>query len=231
MVVESPVSQRLTVTALLLLTFATGLVDAVSVLVLGHVFVANMTGNIIFLGFWFVPDSGIDMAAAVVAFTSFLVGTVLGGRFARHLDTSVRRWLVIALGAEVVVLLALSVLAGTGVIAYHGGDRLVLIAALAVTFGSQSVTARQFGVQELSTTVLTSTIVGLGFDSRLAGGTGQREKLRYAVVATMCGGAVVGATMTRFTVAPIIAIAALAIATSAAIFAFGAPRPVTPGLP
>ena len=50
MAVESPVSQRLTVVGLLLLTFATGLVDAVSVLVLGHVFVANMTGNVIFLG-------------------------------------------------------------------------------------------------------------------------------------------------------------------------------------
>jgi uncharacterized membrane protein YoaK (UPF0700 family) len=41
----SPVSQRLTAVELLLLTFATGLVDAVSVLELGHVFVANMTGN------------------------------------------------------------------------------------------------------------------------------------------------------------------------------------------
>ena len=76
MPIESPVSQRLTVTGLLLLTFATGLVDAVSVLVLGHVFVANMTGNVIFLGFWFVPHSGVDMTAAVVAFVSFVAGTV-----------------------------------------------------------------------------------------------------------------------------------------------------------
>lgn len=82
-------------------------------------------------------------------------------------------------------------------------------------------TARQFGIQELSTTVLTSTIVGLGFDSRLAGGTGEREKLRYAVVATMCLGAVIGATLSRFTVAPVIALAAVVIATSACIFRFG----------
>ena len=66
MAVDSPVSPRLTVAALLLLTFATGLVDAISVLVLGHVFVANMTGNVIFLGFWFVPHSGVDLTAAVV---------------------------------------------------------------------------------------------------------------------------------------------------------------------
>ncbi|BBY50210.1 YoaK family protein [Mycolicibacterium sp. GCM10028919] len=221
MAVESPVSQRATVTALLLLTFATGLVDAVSVLVLGHVFVANMTGNVIFLGFWFVPHSGVDMTAAVVAFASFVAGTVLGGRFARHLDTEVRRWLGVALGAEVVMLGALAILAGSGVLAYDDGGKLVLIAGLAVTFGAQNATARQFGIQELSTTVLTSTIVGIGFDSRLAGGTGQREKLRYGVVATMLGGAVLGATMTRFVVAPVIGLAAIAVAASAAVFWFG----------
>ena len=99
-----------------------------------------------------------------------------------------------------------------------------MIAGLAVTFGSQNATARQFGIQELSTTVLTSTIVGIGFDSRLAGGTGQREKLRYSVVVTMCAGAVAGATITRFTVAPAIALAAVVVAVSAAIFRFGPHR-------
>ncbi|HET6734186.1 YoaK family protein [Mycobacterium sp.] len=225
MPVVSPVSDRLTVTGLLLLTFATGIVDAISVLVLGHVFVANMTGNVIFLGFWFVPHSGVDLTAAVVAFPSFVVGTVLGGRLARHLDSHVRRWLTIALSVEVVVLVALSILAGAGVLDYRDNTKLWLIAGLAITFGSQNATARQFGIQELSTTVLTSTIVGIGFDSRLAGGTGHREKLRYSVVLTMCGGAVVGATMTRFTVAPVIALAALVVAISAAIFWFGPPRP------
>jgi uncharacterized membrane protein YoaK (UPF0700 family) len=42
----------------LLLTSATGLVYAISVLILGHLFVANMTGKVIFPGFWFVPNSG-----------------------------------------------------------------------------------------------------------------------------------------------------------------------------
>ena len=226
MATESPVSERTTVAALLLLTFATGLVDAVSVLVLGHVFVANMTGNVIFLGFWFVPHSGVDMAAAVVAFISFLCGTVLGGRLARHLDARVRRWLVVSLSIEVVLLVTLAVLAGAGVLEYQDRGRMLLIAGLAVTFGIQNATARQFGIQELSTTVLTQTIVGIGFDSRLAGGTGHREKLRYGVVATMLGGAVLGATLTRFTVAPIIGLAALAVAASAALFRFG-PAPAT----
>ena len=224
MPVVSPVSERLTVVCLLLLTFATGIVDAVSVLALGHIFVANMTGNVIFLGFWFAPHSGIDLTAAIVAFVSFLAGTVLGGRFARHIDSEVRLWLTVALGAEVVVLLTLSILAGVGVLNYHDNTKLILTAGLAVTFGSQNATARLFGIQELSTTVLTSTIVGLGFDSRLAGGTGHREKLRYSVVVTMCAGAVAGATITRFTVAPAIALAAAVVAVSAAIFRFGPHR-------
>lgn len=221
MAVASPVSDRLTVTALLLLTFATGMVDAVSVLVLGHVFVANMTGNVIFLGFWFVPHSGVDMTAAVVAFGGFMVGTVLGGRLARHISSHARNWLTGALSLEVVLLLTLSILAGTGVLDYRDDTKYILIAGLAVTFGIQNSTARQFGIQELSTTVLTSTIVGIGFDSRLAGGSGHREKLRYGVVAVMLAGAVLGATMTLFTVAPVIALAAAVVAASALIFRFG----------
>ena len=101
MPVVSPVSQRTTVACLLLLTFATGIVDAISVLVLGHVFVANMTGNVIFLGFWFAPHTVVDMTAALVAFVSFVAGAVIGGRLARHLDDDVRRWLTVALGIEV----------------------------------------------------------------------------------------------------------------------------------
>lgn len=104
---------------------------------------------------------------------------------------------------------------------YHDNGKLILIAGLAMAFGSQNAAARQFGVQELSTTVLTSTIVGLGVDSRLAGGTGDREKLRYTVVFTMLGGAVVGATMTRFVVAPVIALAAVVVFAALLIFRHG----------
>lgn len=221
MAIASPVSERLTVTALLLLTVATGLVDAISVLVLGHVFVANMTGNVIFLGFWFVPHSGVDMTAAVVAFVSFVIGTIIGGRFARHLDYEVRTWLTAALGTEVALLAALAVLAGTGVVSYQDNGKLILIAGLAVTFGAQNAAARQFGIQELSTTVLTSTIVGIGSESRLAGGRGEREMLRYSVVLTMLAGAGVGATMSRFVVAPVIGLAAVVVAGSLAIFRYG----------
>ena len=40
------------------LTAVTGLVDAFSYLVLGHVFVANMTGNVVFLAFALAGTAG-----------------------------------------------------------------------------------------------------------------------------------------------------------------------------
>lgn len=49
---------------LALLTLITGFVDAVTYLKYGHVFVANMTGNVVFLGF---------------ALAGFLLGALAGG--------------------------------------------------------------------------------------------------------------------------------------------------------
>ena len=221
MAVISPVSERTTVVALLMLTFATGLVDAISVLALGHVFVANMTGNVVFLGFWLAPQTTVDMAAVMVSFASFLIGAVIGGRYARHLGVKVRIWLATALGTEVVLLTAMAILVGTGVLDYHTDQQVILICCLAIPCGAQSAAARQFGVQELSTTVLTSTIVGIGVDSRLAGGTGEREKLRITIVLTLCAGAAVGATVLRIGLAPVVGLAACVVAVSLAVFLLG----------
>jgi uncharacterized membrane protein YoaK (UPF0700 family) len=228
MAVPSPVSQRSTVMALLLLTFATGLADAISILVLGHVFVANMTGNVIFLGFWLAPKANIDLTAVAVALPTFVCTTIFSGRLSRHFGERTRRWITTVLATEIVLLVVLSILAGTGVLRYHDNTKLVMIAVLAVTFGLQHSSARQFGIQELSTTVLTSTIVSLGLDSRLAGGTGEREKLRLSVVFTMCAGAFVGATMSRFVVAPVFAMTAVVVAISMLIFRFGPADTKTP---
>ena len=50
---------------LVLLTVITGLVDAVSYLALGHVFVANMTGNVVFLGFAVVDAEDFSVPASL----------------------------------------------------------------------------------------------------------------------------------------------------------------------
>src|ERR1700729_4513705 len=65
---------------LLSMTLVTGLVDAFSYLVLGHVFVANMTGNIVLLGFALAGTPGFSITASVTALASFFAGALIGGR-------------------------------------------------------------------------------------------------------------------------------------------------------
>src|SRR6266566_1314405 len=74
---------------LLILTVVTGLVDAASYLKLGHVFVANMTGNVVFLGFAIAGAGGLSIWASLAALGSFLLGGIAGGRIGDRVATPV----------------------------------------------------------------------------------------------------------------------------------------------
>src|SRR2546427_1798343 len=96
---EQPASLPL---LLLLLTVTTGLIDAVSVLGLGRVFTANMTGNVVFLGFALARVPGFSAVRSLAALAAFLAGAVIGGRLGIRLDGPRGRWLptVPGLGAS-----------------------------------------------------------------------------------------------------------------------------------
>jgi Protein of unknown function (DUF1275) len=64
---------------LVVMTMVTGLVDAFSYLVLGHVFVANMTGNVVFLAFALAGAQGFSIPASLVAVGAFAAGALAGG--------------------------------------------------------------------------------------------------------------------------------------------------------
>ena len=59
---------------LIVLTLLTGVVDATSYLSLGHVFVANMTGNVVFLGFAIAGAGGLSVASSLIALAAYLAG-------------------------------------------------------------------------------------------------------------------------------------------------------------
>src|SRR6202171_566065 len=73
---------------LVAMTLVTGLIDAFSYLVLGHVFVANMTGNVVFLAFASAGAPGFSILASLVALCSFVLGSfgggLLGSRLGQH---------------------------------------------------------------------------------------------------------------------------------------------------
>ncbi|NUS11709.1 MAG: DUF1275 domain-containing protein, partial [Streptomyces sp.] len=91
---------------LLALTVVTGLVDAFSYLVLGHVFVANMTGNVVFMGFSLAGAAGFSLTASVLSLAAFAAGAVLGGRVARVLPGHRGRLLLAVSGAQTLLVLA-----------------------------------------------------------------------------------------------------------------------------
>src|SRR3954471_3750339 len=85
---------------LLALTFSTGLVDAVSYLGLGRVFTANMTGNIVLLGFGIAGSGGLPVVAPLVSLGAFLVGSAVGGAMATRLSHRHAQHVARALGIE-----------------------------------------------------------------------------------------------------------------------------------
>src|ERR1700680_1348400 len=82
---------------LFVLTIVTGLVDAVSYLKLGHVFVANMTGNVVFLGFAVAGAKDFSVPASLVAIAAFLLGALAGGRLGSSTVEHRSRFFVIAI--------------------------------------------------------------------------------------------------------------------------------------
>jgi uncharacterized membrane protein YoaK (UPF0700 family) len=222
---------------LLTLTVVTGAVDAVSILALGRVFVANMTGNVVFAAFALVGAPGFSLSASLFALLGFLAGAYGGGvlitRTGDDRGALLRAGSAIELAcAAVAVALAAAsgdpgVTHGTLELPVSGGEfgagvTDALAALLALALGVQNAVARKLAVPDLTTTVLTMTLTGVGADIRAVFGeearvrgaarTAARTALgrRLLAVAAMVIGAAAGASL-ALRVSPL---SALALATA-----------------
>jgi uncharacterized membrane protein YoaK (UPF0700 family) len=178
---------------LLLISATTGLIDAVSVLGLGRVFTANMTGNIVFLGFAFAGAPGFTWEYCTAALFSFLVGAAGGGRLSRAGVQGRRRWLLIAAGFEAALLLCAAAIAA--IFAASHALLLSIIGLTGAAMGFRNATTRQLKIPDLTTTVLTMTITGIAADSRLAGGDRPNLGRRLTAIAAIMAGAFLGAML------------------------------------
>src|SRR5262245_22098942 len=183
---------------LVVLTVTTGLVDAVSVLGLGRVFTANMTGNVVFLGFAAVGVPGFSVARAVMALAGFVVGAMLGGRLGVAMaGMARRRWLLTVAVVEAgCFFVAAWVASGYDLVTLIPMPTLyALILLTAVAMGLRNATVRRLAVPDLSTTVLTLTLTGIAADSTLAGGRNPRLGRRLGAVLAIFAGSAVGAVL------------------------------------
>jgi uncharacterized membrane protein YoaK (UPF0700 family) len=200
--------------ALIVLTATTGLIDATTYLGLGHVFAANMTGNIVLLGFGIAGAGGLPVLAPMISLAAFLIGAGLGGRLNQRLALRFDR------GFRVAIALEAAVLAGAAVIAaavqpragQASGD--LVIGLLALGMGLRNATIRVLGIPDVTTTVLTMTLTGLAASSPLAGGDGSGSARRIAAVLAMLVGALAGALLLKTSITLVLAVGAgLTVAT------------------
>ena len=189
--------------ALIGLTAVTGLVDGVSYLGLGHVFTANMTGNVALLGFALAGAPGLSAIGSAGALVSFLAGAVLGGRLVRSsAGVPLSRWTSRAFATEAALFVGAALTAGLG-----SAYPMIVLTALAM--GLRTVAVRKIGVPDLTTTVLTMTLAALAADSSLAGGDNRNWRIRAASVAALLAGAAGGALLVRMSVAGALAVCAV----------------------
>ncbi|MFC5200378.1 YoaK family protein [Streptomyces kaempferi] len=177
---------------LLALTVGTGLVDAFSYLALGHVFVANMTGNVVFFGFAVGGASAISWNSALLALGCFGAGAFISGRYGSARGIHRGRLLAFTCGAQG-VLVTVSATPAAFADPARRDTRLVMIALLAVPMGAQNAVVRRLAVPDLTTTVLTLTVVGL-----FANRTPNEVRLRrVASILSMMAGALAAGLMLR----------------------------------
>jgi uncharacterized membrane protein YoaK (UPF0700 family) len=217
-------SERVLYGSLYCLTFVTGLVDAGSYVAMGHVFTANMTGNIVFLGFAFGGVPGLSIARSATALGFALLGGLLAGKLDSLLGKRRRNiWLAAAFGIE--TLLLFGAMAVSWCFEPRGGQPISaalygIIALTALGMGIRNGTVRRLAVPELTTTVLTLTVAALAFDFSLTPGNNPRWRRRVGSVLMMFFGAVFGVELLKYSLVLLLgASAALtAICTLAQIY-------------
>lgn len=203
--------------ALLVLTFTTGLVDAVSFLGLGQVFAANMTGNIVFLGFGIAGSHDLPVVAPLVSLASFVLGTGVGGELVKRVayhPALVGRALLI----EAALLGVAAVFAAVVTVTVGDLSGYFVIALLAFAMGVRTTVVRRLAVRDLLTTVVTFTLTGLTSESPLAGGSGEGSVRRGAAVLAVLAGAVSGALLLKTDISIPIALASLLALLTAGLY-------------
>src|SRR5580693_1037096 len=197
---EVPVRGHMRTRLLLGLTFAAGLVDAVSYLGLGKIFTANMTGNIVFLALAVGQGNLATALHSAGALICFAIGALFAGQILGPTRPGVAwppevTWLLFGeLGCMAAFAAVWAVLGGE-----PGGPVLYLLIGLSsFGMGLQNAAARHLAVPGLTTTVVTMSLTGFMVDLPSLGVSGPRQWTAVLAILSLFAGAVIGGGLMLF---------------------------------
>jgi uncharacterized membrane protein YoaK (UPF0700 family) len=170
------------------LTVATGSVDAVGFLRLGGVFTSVMTANMVLLG---ISAGRHDAALALhagAAFGGYILGALVGGRISGHAVKGQPVWprrVSVTLSVEFGALAFFAAWWEASGGHPASAETYALLAVNAFALGIQSAAVLRFGVSGLSTTYLTGTLTQLvvGLSGRARRLSGRSLTILLALVA------------------------------------------------
>ncbi len=199
---------------MLALTFSTGIVDAVGYLGLDRVFTGNMTGNVVILGMALTGADDLPVVGPILALVLFMVGAAISGRTLARLPAGWSQSSTVLFVCVGAVLLAAALPLLTITDPAEAVD-FAVTGLLGLAMGMQAGAARHIGVKDVTTVVVTSTLVGLAFDSRIAGGSKQPWLRRGGAILLIGAGAAAGALLLQVHIgAGILAAAAITFAVA-----------------
>ena len=217
-------NRHLDLAMLLVLTFSTGMVDAIGYLGFDKVFTGNMTGNVVILGMGLAGAEDVPVLRPTLALVFFLLGAALAGRILGDIGDTWQRRTTLIFACVAIGCAGLSIYVGLMPDPEVGLAGTVFTSALSALMGAQAAAARRMKIADVTTVVVTSTIVGLGSDSRLAGGTSVRWVRRFLAVVLILVGALAGAATLMLNQWIGIAIVAVIIAVATVIGHRGAKK-------
>jgi uncharacterized membrane protein YoaK (UPF0700 family) len=199
------------ISAMAVLTLASGSLDVTAFLRLGGVFASVMTSNLVFVGIAVVKAERSLVTHCAVALVSYIVGVGTATAVAKPGAGTGRpctRRANFVLGGEFLLLVAYALWWIAAGAHPKGWAQLVLLGAVALAMGSQGVAARELAGAEIATTYLTGTLTGVV--GSLAGRRRPDPVATVVLVSLLVGAAAGAALIEELPVAvPLLAVAAI----------------------
>jgi uncharacterized membrane protein YoaK (UPF0700 family) len=181
---------------LVLLTFSTGIQDAISYPDF-HCFASNQTGNSVVLAVGLAGLGGdlFSMSNVGLSLGMFLAGAIVTGQVAHFFGPRKRGWLVFNHFLQTMMTFGAAIIQAKFHGAGTGPSAMGALTLLAFASGAQVASMRPFRIQEITTAMATAAWVDLVIDPQLLGQQNRPRDRRVSFLVALVAGSFAGAFM------------------------------------